>query len=87
MINDLQAQLKEAERLLEATKDERDSLLVENAELKKTNCLLRTRLADAEKDTSDTKLELEMIEGKFFSFNNHLDCRKVIWAKFLQKTA
>ena len=69
MINDLQAQLKEAERLLEATKDERDSLIVENAELKKTNCLLRTRLADAEKDTSDTKLELEMIEGWFFPSN------------------
>jgi len=71
MINDLQAQLKEAERLLEATKDERDALILENAELKKTNCVLRTRLADAEKDTSDTKLELEMIEDMVKSINEN----------------
>jgi regulator of replication initiation timing len=62
MIADLQAQLKEAERLLDATRHERDSLIVENSELKKTNYNLRMRLTEAETDTHDTKLELEMIE-------------------------
>lgn len=69
MINDLQAQLKEAERLLEATRTERDTLIVENAELKKTNCTLRSRLKDAERDTTETKLELEMIEDMVKSIN------------------
>jgi len=71
MINDLQSQLKEAERLLEATRTERDTLIVENAELKKTNCTLRSRLKEAERDTSETKLELEMIEDMVKSINEH----------------
>lgn len=71
MINDLQCQLKEAERLLEMTRTERDTLIVENGELKKTNCALRCRLQDAERDTIDTKLELEMIEDMVKSINEH----------------
>jgi len=71
MINDLQAQLAEAERLMEATKSERDTLIVENADLKKTNCVLRNRLQEAERDTSETKLELEMIEDMVKSINEH----------------
>jgi len=69
MINDLQSQLKEAERLLEATQTERDTLIVENSELRKTNCTLRQRLKEAERDTNETKLELEMIEDMVKSIN------------------
>jgi len=74
MINDLQSQLKEAERLLEATRTERDTLIVENAELKKTNCTIRQRLKEAERDTNETKLELEMIEDMVKSINEQSTC-------------
>ena len=47
------------------------TLIVENADLKKTNCVLRNRLQEAERDTSETKLELEMIEDMVKSINEH----------------
>merc|ERR1712173_1659 len=69
MINDLETELKEAERLLEKTRLERDCLMVENDELNKRNCCLRHRLKNAERDTCETKLELEMIEDMVNSIN------------------
>lgn len=69
MLNDLQVQLKEAETLLQATKEERDHLSIENSELRKTNTVLRQRLETAERDTKETKLELEMIEDMVQSIN------------------
>jgi hypothetical protein len=69
MLNDLQVQLKEAETLLLATKEERDHFSIENSELRKTNTVLRQRLETAERDTKETKLELEMIEDMVQSIN------------------
>jgi len=69
MLNDLQVQLKEAETLLVATKEERDHLSIDNCELRKTNTVLRQRLETAERDTKETKLELEMIEDMVQSIN------------------
>lgn len=72
MIGDLQAQLKEAEKLLATTKHERNNLLVENHALKKSNAELRRELLAAEQDTQQTKVELEMIEDMVQS----IDCMK-----------
>jgi len=69
MIHDLQTQLKEAEQLLEMTRTKRDSLIIENGGLIKKNCGLRQRLKATERDTSETKLELEMIEDLVNSIN------------------
>ena len=62
MVKDSQSQLTEAERQLESARMERESLAVKLGELKNANFCLRGRLEDAEKDTNETKLELEMIE-------------------------
>jgi len=70
MIGDLQEQLKEAEKLLATTKHERNNLLVENHALKKGNQDLRRDLIAAERDTQETKIELEMIESMVQSMDN-----------------
>jgi len=70
MIGDLQEQLKEAEKLLATTKHERNNLLVENHALKKGNQELRRDLIAAERDTQETKIELEMIESMVQSMDN-----------------
>merc|ERR1711970_1434902 len=70
MIGDLQEQLKEAEKLLATTKHERNDLLVENHALKKGNQELRRDLIAAERDTQETKIELEMIESMVQSMDN-----------------
>ena len=70
MIGDLQEQLKEAEKLLATTKHERNNLLVENHALKKGNADLRRDLVAAERDTQETKIELEMIEEMVHSIDN-----------------
>jgi len=70
MIGDLQEQLKEAEKLLATTKHERNNLLVENHSLKKGNQELRRDLIAAERDTQETKIELEMIESMVQSMDN-----------------
>merc|ERR1712168_615474 len=70
MIGDLQEQLKEAEKLLATTKHERNNLLVENHALKKGNQELRRDLIAAERDTQETKIELEMIESMVKSMDN-----------------
>ena len=69
MVKDIQSQLTEAERQLESARMERESLAVELGELKNANFCLRGRLEDAEKDTKETKLELEMIEDLVQSVN------------------
>merc|ERR1711911_401710 len=71
MIGDLQVQLKEAEKLLGTTKHERNNLLVENHALKKGNQELRRDLIAAERDTQETKIELEMIESMVQSMDNN----------------
>merc|ERR1711914_58275 len=65
-----QEQLKEAEKLLATTKHERNNLLVENHALKKGNQELRRDLIAAERDTQETKIELEMIESMVQSMDN-----------------
>jgi len=70
MIGELQEQLKEAEKLLNTTKHERNNLLVENHALKKTNTELRRQVIEAEQDTQQAKVELEMIEDMVSSIDN-----------------
>ena len=67
---ELQEQLKEAEKLLNTTKHERNNLLVENHALKKTNTELRRQVIEAEQDTQQAKVELEMIEDMVSSIDN-----------------
>ena len=63
--------LDDAYKLQSNVLEHNDKLDNENAELKKTNCVLRNRLQEAERDTSETKLELEMIEDMVKSINEH----------------
>ena len=67
---ELQEQLKEAETLLNKTKHERNNLLVENHALKKTNTELRRQVIEAEQDTQQARVELEMIEDMVSSIDN-----------------
>ena len=75
MIGELQEQLKEAETLLNKTKHERNNLLVENHALKKTNTELRRQVIDAEQDTQQARVELEMIEDMVSSIDNQKEKR------------
>jgi len=75
MIGELQEQLKEAETLLNKTKHERNNLLVENHALKKTNTELRRQVIEAEQDTQQARVELEMIEDMVSSIDNQKEKR------------
>ena len=52
--------MKEAETLLNKTKHERNNLLVENHAPKKTNTELRRQVIEAEQDTQQARVELEI---------------------------
>lgn len=56
--------------MLNTTKHERNNLLVENHALKKTNTELRRQVIEAEQDTQQAKVELEMIEDMVASIDN-----------------
>ena len=62
--------MKEAETLLNKTKHERNNLLVENHALKKTNTELRRQVIEAEQDTQQARVELEMIVDMVSSLDN-----------------
>ena len=79
MQGELQEQLKEAETLLNKTKHERNNLLVENHALKKTNTELRRQVIEAEQDTQQARVELEMIEDMVSSIDNQKGCLKIIF--------
>ena len=75
--------MKEAETLLNKTKHERNNLLVENHALKKTNTELRRQVIDAEQDTQQARVELEMIEDMVSSIDNQKGLNLKIWKLFL----
>ena len=74
--------MKEAETLLNKTKHERNNLLVENHALKKTNTELRRQVIEAEQDTQQARVELEMIEDMVSSIDNQKGCLKIIFYFF-----
>lgn len=74
---ELQEQLKEAETLLNKTKHERNNLLVENHALKKTNTELRRQVIEAEQDTQQARVELEIIEDMVSAIDNQKGCLKI----------
>lgn len=60
---DLKKRIVDAERLLAQTKSEKRELVEENRVLKGATAELRYKLKESNKDTRETRKELEMIEN------------------------
>ena len=60
---DLKKRIVDAERLLAQTKSEKRELVEENRVLKGATAELRYKLKESNKDTRETRKELEMIES------------------------